>query len=417
MSRTTRTETLDVPFHGAPRHAAPSTHLSRTLRRALTTLMAVGASGCLGNIGQGSTETVAGEAFGIEATRQRTRLAAQNTETHLLGLIELNADRIIAATDDPEVARNALRWKAAAVPVVQRAAHHPDALISYVDEWILLLQMRDYLESGEGSDLFGEHQPLAYEPLAEMEQRLGALVERTLDSADYRTISSFVEGWAEENPIDNPLFVRMPVSSFAADVLGQAGLGGIEAVGRLEELAFDAQQMAQSYLAYTPKVVLWQTQLLVEERLDEVLDTAQIGPLLSQLDRLELSMAATALMNELPELVRAERAATTAEVAALTEASLAALMTLATREREMVLAEVAGLVRDERSALADDITESLIRALDEAGNEAIVVIDHTLWRIALMAAGLIVLLALAQLLLLRAFLLRRRSGGGAAQAG
>jgi hypothetical protein len=209
----------------------------------------------------------------------------------------------------------------------------------------------------------------------------------------------------------------MPVSSFAADVLGQAGLGGIEAIGRLEELAFDAQQMAQSYLAYTPKVVLWQTQLLVEERLDEVLDTAQIGPLLSQLDRLELSMAATALMNELPELVRAERAATTAEVAALTEASLAALMTLATREREMVLTEVAGLVRAERSALADDITESLIRALDEAGNEAIVVIDHTLWRIALMAAGLIVLLALAQLLLLRAFLLRRRSGGGAAQAG
>jgi hypothetical protein len=237
------------------------------------------------------------------------------------------------------------------------------------------------------------------------------MVAETLDSADYRIISNFVTNWAEENPIDNPLFVRRPVSSFAADVLGEVRLGGIDAVGRLEELAFDAQQMAQSYLAYTPKVVLWQAQLLV----GEMLDTSRVAPLLGQVDQLEVMTAATALMNELPELVRSERAATTAEVAALTEASLATLLGLAAREREMVLTEVARLVRAERAALSDDVAEVLILTLAEGREEALVVIDHTLWRIAQLAAALIILLAILQFFLFRAFSARRHRPDGATQ--
>lgn len=380
---------------------------------ALIAALTLGTSACLGNVGQAPPESATSEAFGIAATRQRTRLAAQNTETYLLGLIELSADRIIASTDDPEVARNALRWKAGAIPVIQRAAHNPDALVSYIDEWVLMLQMRDYLETGPGRDLFGDQQALAIEPLTEMEVDMSAIVAETLDSADYRTISNFVTNWAAENPIDNPLFVRRPVSSFAADILGEVRLGGIDAVGRLEELAFDAQQMAQSYVAYTPKVVLWQAQLMA----GEMLDTSRVAPLLGQVDELEVMAAATALMNELPELIRSERAATTAEVAALTEASLATLLGLAAREREMVLTEVARLVRAERAALSDDIAEALIRTLEQGRGDAIVVIDHTLWRIAQLAAALIILLAILQLFLFRAFLARRRTPNGAARGG
>jgi len=388
-----------------PEPRKPETRLFRRTGWVLGTLLALSSSACLGNVGQSSMESVTSEAFEIEATTQRTRIAAQNAETNLLGLIELSANRIIAATDDREVARNALRWKAGAIPVVQRAAHHPDALVSFVDGWILLVQMREYLDTGQGRDLFGDQQSMAVEPLTEMETRLATLIEETIGSTNYGTISQFVSNWAEANPIDNPLFVRLPVSSFVADALGEVRMGGVQAVGRLEELAFDAQQMAQSYLTYTPKVVLWQAQLLVEE----MLDTASVGPLMSQVDRLELSMAATRLIDEFPELIRAERAATTAEVAALTEASLATLAGLASRERELVLAEVARLVRAERAALADDIAEALIRTMNEAGDEAIVVIDHTLERIAVMAGALIILLALIQYLLFRTLLARRRT--------
>jgi hypothetical protein len=92
-------------------------------------------------------------------------------------------------------------------------------------------------------------------------------------------------------------------------------------------------------------------------------------------------------------------------------------MTRASRERELVLAEVARLVRAERSALTDDVADALVRTLEEGREEAIVVIDHTLWRIAQIAGALIVLLALIQYLLFRTFLARRRTEAGRAGAG
>jgi len=380
--------------------------ISSVLRRSVRAgalLLLASTSACLGSVGQAPTESVSSEAFGLQASAQRARVAALNTESSLLGLIELSADRIITETEDPVVARNALHWKANAIPVAQRAAHHPDPLISYVDEWVLLLQMRDYLATGEGQDLFGPQQDIAVEALTGMEERIDQRVQEVVDSSDYRIVHTFVENWAARNPIDNPLFVRPPVSSVAAEALGDARLGGLDALGRFEELALDAQQMAQSYIAYTPKVVLWQAQLMVRD----MLDTAMVSPLLSQVDRLELSMAATRLLDSLPELIRVERSATTRELGIVAEASLVTLVRLASREREVILEELARLVRAERSALTDDVAEALIQTLEEGRDEAIVVIDHTLWRIAQMAAALIILLAVVRYLLFRTASRRR----------
>jgi hypothetical protein len=379
--------------------------LLRRSSRAALLLFTVTASGCLGNLGRAPTESATGEAFGLEAEAQRTRIAAQNVETSLLGMIEVSADRIIAETDDRNVARNALRWKTTAIPVVQRAAHHPDPLISFIDEWVLIIQMREYFESGLGQGLFGDQQHIAIDALSDAEAQLDRGTGEVVDSTTYQVVQQFARNWAREYPVDNFLFVRPPVSRIAADALGSTQRGGLDALGRLEELAFDAQQMAQSYAAYTPKVALWQAQLMVEE----MLDTAALGSLVGQVDQLEVTMAATALMEEFPELLRSERAATTADISALTEASLTTLVGLAARERQMVLEEVARLVRAERSALTDDVAEALIRTLEEGRDEAIVVIDHTLWRIAQMAAALIILLALIQYLLFRTFLVRRRT--------
>ena len=369
----------------------------------------LGTAACLGSVGRAPEESVTSAAFGVAAAAQRTRVAALNTETSLLGLIELSADRIIDLTDDPVVARNALQWKATAIPVLQRAAHHPDPLISYVDEWAFLVQLRDYLDTGQGRELFGEHQSVAVEALAEAADLMDQRVAQVVDSANYRTVTTFIRNWTRDNPIDNPLLVRPPISSVAAEALGAQQLGGLDALGRLEALALDAQQMSQSYLAYTPKVTLWQAQLMVQD----MLDTATVGPLLGQVDQLALTRAATRLMDELPGLIRAERATTTAELAVLVDSSLVTLIRLAAREREAVLAEVARMVRAERSALSDDVAEVLVRTLQEGRQEAIAVIDHTLWRIALMAGALIVLLAVIQYLLFRTFLARRRAPGGA----
>lgn len=360
-------------------------------------------AGCLNRATQAPERSAATEQLGVDVTAQRARVAAQNSEFSYLGLIELTADSIIAATNDPVVARNALLWKATAIPVVQRALHQPDPLLSFVDAWVLLRQMGDWFRIGGGRNDFGEHQAIAVDALEAAEADVDGRVRSELTPDDYARVRGFVRAWADDHPLDNRLLVRPPVGQAAAQAFAGVQMGGLSSLGRMQELALDAQQMAQSYLAYAPKVVLWQAELAAAE----ILDTTRLGPILSRVDRLAVLTAMTGLMDQVPELVAEERHAALDELGAITETSLVNLIEFASAERQTVLDQLALLVRVERAALAEDITQSLIRTLAAGREESIAVIDHALGRIAVLGAALIVLLALLQYAVLRMFLSRR----------
>ncbi|MEJ2541047.1 MAG: hypothetical protein P8188_13920 [Gemmatimonadota bacterium] len=377
------------------------------LRRVTVTLLNLGfipllTTGCLGGLGTAPERGVLSQEFEVDVSSQRTRMATRNAELGHAGTVELIADSIMAATRDPVVARNALSWKANAIPVIQRAFHHADPLLSFVDGWILSEQMLDYYATGAGRDAFGEYQPMAVRGLEAVTRRIDERVEEVLDSAGYQRVSSFVRNWSDAYPLDNDLFVREPVGQVAAETLDNVQLGGLAAVGRMEDLALDAQQMVQSYLAYTPKVLLWQAQLIATE----MVDTTVVGPLLDQVDQLQVLAAATRLMDDLPSVVAAERRATVADVEALADSVLATLLVMASTERATVLDQVARLVREERSGFSDDVATTLITTVEAGGDEAIEVLDHVLWRIAQLAVLLVLLFSVVQFFLFRAFLRR-----------
>ncbi|MCL7991619.1 MAG: hypothetical protein M8840_10795, partial [marine benthic group bacterium] len=102
------------------------------------------------------TTSTAQSAFGAaELPSRRVRIGADHTGARIMGAVEVTADSIIKATSDPDVRRNALAWKANAIPAIQTTTHHPDPLISFVDGWVLALMMADYFETGRGRDQFG----------------------------------------------------------------------------------------------------------------------------------------------------------------------------------------------------------------------------------------------------------------------
>ena len=366
-------------------------------------LLPLGLAGCLGQAMQAPTESVGGQVMEVDVSAQRSRVAAQNTEAGYLGLIELTADSIIRMTDDPVVARNALTWKANAIPAIQRALHNADPLISWVDGWTLLEQMRLFFDVGAGRDLFGEEQPIAVGALDEASALFDRLVQEEVSEGDYARISEFVHSWAAEHPLDNGLFVRDPVAQVIARELGNARLGGLDAVGRLEALAVDTHLMAQSYLTYTPKVLLWQAELMAAD----MFDSGSLDPLLDDVDRMAVMQAATRLLESTPELIAAERRAAFAELAALTEREGADLATAVAAERVTILNEVARVVREERSVLTRDVEAALIAAMREGGSQATAVVDHVLLRAGVGLLALVLLIGIAQYVLLRRFLVSR----------
>jgi hypothetical protein len=343
------------------------------------------------------TESAVQSSIGMTSlSARRVRIAADHAGAGFMWTVEIAADSIIKATDDSDVRRNALAWKANAIPALQSTTHHPDPLVSFIDGWTLMIMMQDYFETGRGRDLFGEQQPIAVDAMRGAVQRVEANVRRVLeDRGEYQPFYDFVHGWAAENPLSNDLFLHRSVAVAAADILGEQRMGGLSSLGTMEEMALDAQTMARSYLAYTFKTVLWQTELMVES----MMDTTLITPLLDSVDRMAITSTATRLLEATPGMIASERALILAETERMLEASLDRTFAMVSGERAMIMAEVEEMIARERAIIFEELRAMTPEIIDQVREEAISVVDHVLLRLAIGIVVLLVLLGLGLMIL------------------
>jgi len=326
---------------------------------------------------------------------RRVRIAADHAGAGFMWTVEIAADSIIKATDDSDVRRNALAWKANAIPALQSTTHHPDPLVSFIDGWTLMLMMQDYFETGRGRDLFGEQQPIAVDAMRGAVQRVEATVRRVLEGrGEYQPFYDFVHDWAAENPLSNDLFLHRSVAVAAADILGEQRMGGLSSIGTMEEMALDAQTMARSYLAYTFKTVLWQAELMIES----MMDTTLITPLLDSVDRMAITSTATRLLEATPDMIAAERALILSETERMLEASLDRTFAMVADERALIMAEVEEIIARERAIIFEELRALTPELVGQVEDTAISVVDHVLLRLAIGAAVLVFLLGLGWLI-------------------
>ena len=97
------------------------------------------------------------EAYGVEESSRVVRLSAQNLANLYMSTVELAADSIMKISGDPAIRYAALDWKANAIPAFQRAMYQTDPFVSYVDGWTLIVQMRQYYDTGAGRYRFGPY--------------------------------------------------------------------------------------------------------------------------------------------------------------------------------------------------------------------------------------------------------------------
>jgi hypothetical protein len=352
------------------------------------------------------------------SSRNQSLLALYSAE------IETAADRIIF--ESPSVRRQALLWKAEAIPVLQTSLLNTDPVAAALDTWAFLFQMSAYMQQPVVKDGFGESHPIVVETLRKMETQMEQLVLTAAPTAKIPALRERVTSWAEAHPAQAGLASRQSIGPELIRRAGESELGRLASLKALSVGLGDFTARLDSYNAYLPKQARWQAELAL---IDLTTHNPEVTNAISSLGVLSNALAKSSSgMKRMPELLgqarataladiegqrvdaqaffRAERLDTMetlkqeriATVAALDGERLAAVADLR-KERQIVL----DALHDERVAMTDDLhaaSEKALRAFDANSRS---LIDHFFLRAAELVLLTLALCFLAFWILLRRF--------------
>ena len=318
--------------------------------------------------------------------------------------IEQTADQVAATAKDPAVRRRALVFKIDAVPAVYTAAYRADPLTSFVDVWALAFQIDHYLGDGAGRDAFGPGQGAFRDSARELVAEADVVGRRAALSGAFDRARADVLGWAERNPVRYTFTSRPSCATFAAERRAEGRDAFVE-IGAVSDTVEAVSERLNTYAALEPKLVRWQAELLLsdsmgERRFEKAL--GDVGALGSAARRAEALLAQSPDVAAATAAARAVLAEERRAVLDAVNAQRLATLEYATSERLAVLAalreeRVATLValRQERIEALHEVDAIKTRAVDTAVAGLKEVVDHAMWRFAML--GLFFLVAAAAL--------------------
>ncbi len=361
----------------------------------------------------------------VSASHNQVRLRMRSLVDPMSGQLERGADRILACHDDPSIRRAALEWKAQAAPALREALDQPNALTAVFDTWVLLYQMGDYYESGDGARWMGPASPIAVETCRDMETKYHQVVAGMSQTGDISKARRQVVEWARGHPIEGSISYRESTLTRALEADLGDNLSAGDAIADITLTVDDLNRRLEIYSDQAVRQARWEAQLLTMD-LSEQLGADQAMPLaregVAKVGQLGASVEEVAdsiervaaqvealvpIVNRLaitvetsPELVATERAA--AIQAAQDEISRT--IEFVQKEREIALRHISAERETALTQLEKTISaerEALTRELEAVATRTI---DHTFKRVVQLVAALVVVLAvlgLGGLLLVR----------------
>ncbi|UCG75813.1 MAG: hypothetical protein JSV95_00310 [Gemmatimonadota bacterium] len=321
----------------------------------------------------------------IQMSTVELKLRVYGYAEEFSGDVEEAADRIIAATDDPRIVRQALRWKINILSATQVAAFALDPLIGLLDMWVLAVQMRDFFQAGSGRAVFAEHQSIAVETARDLERRINELAASISVSGEISDWQRDVEEYAAARPLTGMHFVRETATREFAEFLRDE-TGGLSVLGDLSIQVGDLSERLKYYAATLPAQIRWQSELL----LLDVTEDGAVEDFLNDVASVNASAERLAILGDsIPTLVDEQAKAAIAALsdnlaASLREVDRQRLATLVelSRERIAVMEQLSA----ERIAVMEQLAAILDSALVQAPSSAEQVVDHAFRRALLLLA-------------------------------
>jgi len=347
--------------------------------------------------------------------------------------IEAAADKIMFGSPSTEGRRQALAWKAEAIPIMQNTMLNSDPVAAMVDTWAFVYQMKNYFQQPALKTQLGQLQPVAADTISRMDAQMEQLVRTAAPTANIADMRKRVESWAAEHPIQRGLPGRESMDAELIDRVGKSDLGPVVSVRALEQGMGDLTARLDAYNVYAPKQARWQAELLLSDLAQDphvAVAASNLGIITSAAGK------ASDSIERMPEYMKQARAAVLSDVQGQRLATQDFLdqertLTLAALRQERI-ATVAALndqrlgatsdLRGERQvvlgALHSEEVEAMnsIRGMSEAtikemDNRGRVLIDHFFVRALELLLLTLALLALGAWLLLRMFTRTAGRGG------
>ena len=275
------------------------------------------------------------------SSRNQSLLAQYSSE------IENAADRIILASPSPRARRQALVWKAEAIPVLQTSLLNTDPVAAIIDTWVFVFQMTAYMQQPAVKEEFGTLQSVPIDTLKKMDEEMEQLVRTAAPSADIHDLGRRFGSWAAAHPIQSGLSGRRSADPELIQQAEKTDLGATASLQAIQESLGDITARLDSYNAFLPKQARWQVELLLSD------------------------------LGHYPELSTAEsNLASISRALEKTSGSMERLPEQAENAREVVLADVVGqrlaaqsFLEEERRQVFNSLTRERIDALGDLRRE------------------------------------------------
>jgi len=227
------------------------------------------------------------------------------------------ADQVEAHTADPAVRKAALLWKVGLIQNANEALHAKKPLPMLLDAWAFCVRQADYLQRGEGKDIFRDQQQPAIDAAGRMRNRIERIARQHLPEDKLPEVSRQIESFAQANPMTG-VFAFEATQSFSADEQGEsllsrivgapwralamAGKAGSDVLDPTSKLADSVDRFTELMKDY-PSLVRWQTQLMWLQ----IEESPSVRATVSGIEDVSQSSVRLATVAEtLPERVREE---------------------------------------------------------------------------------------------------------------
>ena len=295
----------------------------------------------------------------VESSAQELSSRNQSLLAVFSAEIETAADQIILQSPSPGARRQALEWKAEAIPVLQTSLLRDDPVSAVLDTWTYVLQMTAYMEQPAMKQGFAGSYPVVDATLKRMDAEMRQLVQIAAPNANIDAIRQSLASWAQAHPLQASLAGRQSFDPERIRMLGASDLGTMATIKGLGESLGDLTARLDAYNAYLPKQARWQAELL----LSDLARRPEFGAAMANAKTLSDALATTSnTMERMPELVGRTRADVMADV----DGQRLAAQAFVREERIQAF----NALRQERIAITADISRERQAALAGVGAES-----------------------------------------------
>jgi hypothetical protein len=194
------------------------------------------------------------------------RLLTQSLVSEVTNRVEYAADSIISVTTNSQLQKHAYRWKIETLNTLKNTAFQSSPKLSLMDTWTYLLQVRNFMNTDEARDYFGNY--VNY--VAQISQKNVNDIENKARSFfkpdNFNRHQDFASQHALKNPISSANLKHNPVRSDYVEFLEVPDSLAFTTVGSLSEVMTNFSDKLTFSADAASKQFKWNTELLLKEK-------------------------------------------------------------------------------------------------------------------------------------------------------